>query len=92
MAQGSGLRIAAVREMVRRDRGVLAVDLGEDKQVAVVIGHDGRVLGRKVVKAKAHRLGGLVEWGAGVAGRGAQHELTRYRRRVRRGMVSRSFH
>ena len=78
MAQGSGLtrgdrnrnrKIGALREVVRADRGVLAVDLGEDKQVAVVIGHDGRVLGRKVVKAKAHRLGGLVEWGAGVAGR-----------------------
>ena len=62
-------KIGALREVVRADRGVLAVDLGEDKQVAVVIGHDGRVLGRKVVKAKAHRLGGLVEWGAGVAGR-----------------------
>jgi transposase len=78
VAQGSGLtrgdrnrnrKIGALREVVRADRGVLAVDLGEDKQVAVVIGHDGRVLGRKVVRAKAHRLGGLVEWGAGVAGR-----------------------
>ena len=59
MAQGSGLtrgdrnrnrRIAVVREMVRRDRGVLAVDLGEDKQVAVVLDHEGRALARKVVR------------------------------------------
>ncbi|MCW2936016.1 MAG: transposase [Actinomycetia bacterium] len=78
MAQGSGLtrgdrnrnrKIGALREVVRADRAVLAVDLGEDKQVAVVAGGDGRVLGRKVVKAKAHELGGLVEWGAGVAAR-----------------------
>ena len=78
MAQGSGLtrgdrnrnrKIAALREVVRPECGMLAVDLGEDKQVAVVMGHDGRVLGRKVVRAKAHRLGGLLEWGAGVAAR-----------------------
>ncbi len=76
MAQGSGLtrgdrnrnrRIAALREAVRKDRAVLAIDLGEDKQVAVVMDHEGRVLARKVVKAKAHQLGGLLEWAAGKA-------------------------
>jgi len=46
---------------------VLAIDLGEDKQVAVVMDHEGRVLARKVVKAKAHQLGGLLEWAAGKA-------------------------
>ena len=69
MAQGSGLtrgdknrnrKIAAVREVVRPDRAVLAIDLGEDKQVAVVMDHAGRVLARKVVTAKAYQLGGLV--------------------------------
>jgi transposase len=50
--------------MVRRDRGVLAVDLGEDKQVAVVLDHEGRALARKVVKAKAHQLSGLLAWAA----------------------------
>lgn len=78
MAQGSGLtrgdrnrnrRIAALREVVRRDRAVLAVDLGEDKQVAVVMDHEGRVLARKVVKVKAWQLGGLLEWAAGQAAR-----------------------
>jgi len=78
VAQGSGLtrgdrnrnrKIAGLREVVRPDRAVLAVDLGEDKQVAVVAGHDGRVLGRKVARVKAHQLGGLLAWGAGVAGR-----------------------
>jgi transposase len=57
-------KIAAVREVVRPDRAVLAVDLGEDKQVAVVMDDEGRVLARKVVKAKAHQLGGLLGWGA----------------------------
>lgn len=76
MAQGSGLtrgdrnrnrRIEAVRLVVRRERAVLAVDLGEDKQVAVLVDHEGRVLARKVVKAKAHELGGLLAWAAGAA-------------------------
>ena len=78
MAQGSGLtrgdrnrnrKIAAVRQVVRRDRAVLAVDLGEDKQAAVLVDHEGRVLARKTVTAKAHQLGGLLEWAAGQAAR-----------------------
>ena len=78
MAQGSGLtrgdrnrnrKLAALREVVRRDRAVLAVDLGEDKQVAVVMDHECRVLARRTVKVKAHQLGGLLEWAAGVAAR-----------------------
>jgi len=73
VAQGSGLtrgdrnrnrKIGAVREVVRRDRAVLAVDLGEDKQAAVLVDHEGRVLARKTVKAKAHGLGGLLAWAA----------------------------
>ena len=78
MAQGSGLtrgdqnrnrRIAALREAVRRDRAVLAIDLGEDKQAAVLVDHEGKVLARKVVKAKAYQLGGLLEWAADRAAR-----------------------
>lgn len=78
MAQRSGLtrgdrrrnsRIEALRAVVRSDRAVLAIDLGEDKQVAALIDHDCRVLGRRVVKAKAHRLGGLLAWAGELAGR-----------------------
>jgi len=47
----------------------LSIDLGEDKQVAALMDHDGRVLGRRVVKKKAYALGGLLEWAAGQAGR-----------------------
>jgi len=78
VAQGNGLRrgdrnrnrkIAALREVVARDRAVLAIDLGEDKQAAVVIDHEGRVLARKVVTVKAYQLGGLLAWAAGRAAR-----------------------
>jgi transposase len=60
-------KIAALREVVARDRAVLAVDLGEDKQAAVLVDHEGRVLARKTVRAKAHQLGGLLGWAAGQA-------------------------
>lgn len=85
MAQGSGLtrgdrnrnrRLEALREVVRKDRAVLAIDLGEDKQVAVVMGHEGRVLARKVVTAKAHQLGRLLEWAAAAAGKAGLGGLT----------------
>lgn len=78
MAQGNGLtrgdrnrnrRLEELRGVVGRDRAVLAVDLGEDKQVAVVMDHECRVLARKVVRAKAHQLAGLLEWGAERAGK-----------------------
>ena len=71
MAQGSGLtrgernrndRIPALRAVVRRDRAVLAIDLGEDKQAAALVDHEGRVLARRIVKAKAHQLGSLLAW------------------------------
>lgn len=55
--------------MVTPDRAILAIDLGEDKQVAVLLDHDGRVLGRRTVLVKAYALGGLLSWAAGQAGR-----------------------
>jgi transposase len=78
VALGSGLtrgdrnrnrKIAVLRQVVARDRAVLAVDLGEDKQAAVLVDHEGRVLARKTARAKAHQLGGLLEWAAGQAAR-----------------------
>jgi transposase len=85
VAQGSGLtrgdrnrnrRIGLLREVVRRDRAVLAVDLGEDKQAGALVDHEGRVLARKTVKAKAHQLGGLLGWAAGQAARAGFAGLT----------------
>lgn len=78
MAQRSGLtrgdrrrnsRIEELRAVIRPDRAVLSIDLGEDKQVAALLDHDGRVLGRKVFKKKAYALGGLLEWAAVQAGK-----------------------
>jgi transposase len=85
VAQGNGLtrgdrnrnrKLEALRQAVRRDRAVLAIDLGEDKQVAVVMDHECRVLARKTVKAKAHLLGGLLGWGAERAARAGFAGLT----------------
>ncbi|HEY8045643.1 MAG TPA: IS110 family transposase [Streptosporangiaceae bacterium] len=62
-------KLGVLREVVCRDRAVLAVDLGEDKQAAVVMDQEGRVLARKTVKVKAHQLGGLLAWAAERAAR-----------------------
>lgn len=78
MVQRSGLtrgdrrrneRIEQLRLVVRADRAILAIDLGEDKQVAALMDHDGRVLGRRTVTVKAYALGGLLSWAAGQAAR-----------------------
>jgi hypothetical protein len=55
-------RIEALRLVVCPDRAILAIDLGEDKQVAVLMDHDGRVLGRRVAMVKAHVLGAVLGW------------------------------
>jgi transposase len=71
VANGTGLtrgdrrrneEIAALREVVGRERAVLAIDLGEDKQVATLMDHDNVVLARKVTMVKAHNLGSLLVW------------------------------
>jgi transposase len=91
-------KIAALREAVARDRAVLAVDLGEDKQVAVVMDHEGRVLARKVVRAKAHQLAGLLEWGAeravkaGFAGLTVACEPTGHRWKALMGLADAAGH
>ena len=79
MAQRSGLtrgdrrrnaKIEELRAVVRSDRAILAIDLGEDKQVAALLrSSDGRVLGRRVARDKAHALGGLLRWAVEQAGR-----------------------
>ena len=54
----------SIGQVVRPESAVLAVDLGEDKEVAVVMGHDRVVLARRVANVKVHRLGGLLDWTA----------------------------
>jgi transposase len=60
-----------LRAVIRPDRAILTIDLGEDKQVAVLLDHDGRVLGRRTVLAKAFTLGALPDWAAGHVGTGS---------------------
>jgi transposase len=55
-------RIRALRAIVRADRAILAIDLGEDKQIAALMDQDGRVLGRRKATAKAYALGALLGW------------------------------
>jgi hypothetical protein len=62
-------RIEQLRLVVRPDRTILAIDLGEDKQVAALMDHDGRVLGWRTVTVKAFALGALLGWAAGQAAR-----------------------
>jgi transposase len=62
-------RIEQLRLVIRADRAILAIDLGEDKQVAALMDHDGRVLGRRTVTVKAFALGALLGWAAGQAAR-----------------------
>ena len=78
MVQRSGLtrgdrrrndRIEQLRLVIRPDRAILAIDLGEDKQVAALMDHDGRVLGRRTVTVMAFALGALLGWAAGQAAR-----------------------
>ena len=73
MAQRSGLtrgdrrrnnRIETLRAVVRPDRAILSIDLGEDKQVAALMDHDGRVLG----EARGHSEGACPGRVAGVVG------------------------
>lgn len=107
MAQGSGLtrgdrnrnrKLTALREVVRHDRAVLAVDLGEDKQVAVVMDHECRLLARKTVTAKAHHLAGLLDWGsqraekAGLAGLTVACEPTGHRWKALMGLADAAGH
>jgi len=62
-------RIEALRAVVSADRAVLAIDLGEDKQVAALMDHDRRILGRRTVNGKVHALSGLLQWAAAQSAR-----------------------
>jgi transposase len=53
-----------LRALVPRDGAVVGIDLAEEKQALVVTDHDGRVVARKTVRVKAHRLGPVLDWAA----------------------------
>src|SRR5919204_5877543 len=71
MAKGSGLsrgdkrrnaKLARLRELVPAVNAIMAIDLADEKQAIVVTDHDSQVLARRRVKAKAWRLGPVLEW------------------------------
>lgn len=97
MGNGSGLsrgdrrrneRLGELRELVAKDRAVIAIDLADDKQALVVTDHDSRVLARRRVRARAWELGGVLDWAharaieAGFAGAVVACEPTGHRWRV----------
>ena len=72
VVQGSGLsrgdkrrnaKLARLRELVPADNAILGIDLADEKQAIVLTDHDSQVLARTRVKAKAWRLGPVLEWG-----------------------------
>lgn len=55
-------RRSRLRALVPAANAVVGIDLGEDKQMLVVCDHDSRVLGRRVITAKAAGLGPALDW------------------------------
>ena len=56
-------RIGRLREVLARDRAVLALDLADDKQVFALTDHDSRVLARRTVRCRPWQLAESLEWG-----------------------------
>lgn len=60
-------RLGRLREVVGRDRAVLAVDLADRVQAAVVVDHDSQVLARRVLRGRAWDLAEVLTWAQDVA-------------------------
>lgn len=61
-------RLARLRALVPPPwNAIVGIDLADEKQAIVVTDHDSRVLARKRVRAKAWRLGSVLEWARNVA-------------------------
>ena len=97
MAKRSGLsrgdarrnaRIQQLREVVRPELAVLAIDLADAKQAVVVCDHDGQVLVRRTWRCRAWELDQAIGWGqqraqaAGFAGVVVACEPTGHRWKV----------
>jgi transposase len=70
LGQGTGLsaadlrrnaRLGVLRELVPTTNAVLAIDLADERQHAVLCDHDSRVIKRWKVTAKSWQLGGLLD-------------------------------
>ena len=59
--QRRNARLARLRDLVPVDNAILAIDLADEKQHAVLCDHDSRVVKRWKVTAKAWQLGSLLD-------------------------------
>lgn len=60
-------KLRRLRELVSRDRAILAVDLASHKQAAVVLDHDSVVLARRMFTGSAWCIEQILAWAAPVA-------------------------
>ena len=60
-------KLRAMRELVSRDRVILAVDLASQRQAAVVCDHDSVVLARRMFTGSAWCIGEILAWAGPVA-------------------------
>jgi transposase len=65
-----------LRGLVPRGGAVVGIDLGDDRQALAVIDHDVRVLARRVVRVRVHRLGEAVDWAVARARAAGFSEVT----------------
>ena len=56
-------QLARLRQLLLPENAIVGTGLADDKQAAVVTGHDSRVIARRRVSARAWELGGLLDWG-----------------------------
>ncbi len=62
-------RLARLRQLLPLDHAIVAIDLADVKQAAVVTDQDSRVLARRRLTARAWELGELLDWGVSRRGR-----------------------
>jgi hypothetical protein len=60
-------KLKALRELVGRDRAIVAVDLASQRQAAVVCDHDSVVLARRMFRGSAWCVGEILAWAGPVA-------------------------
>src|SRR5258708_9126398 len=60
-------RLARLRQLLPPENAIVAIDLADTKQAAVVTDHDSRVIARRRVTAGAWELGELLDWSMMVA-------------------------
>ena len=63
------VKLKALRELVGKDRAIVAVDLASQRQAAVVCDHDSVVLARRMFRGSAWCISEILAWAGPVAAR-----------------------